>query len=62
MKQRYARVYNNIVTHLVQVQANWLELNSWPDVPGEWIPCSEPVNCEWQYDPSTKVFSPPGNK
>ena len=62
MKHRYARVYNNIVTHLVQAQTEWINLNPWLDVPGEWIECGEPVNCEWQYDAATQTFSPPANK
>lgn len=62
MKQRYARVYNGVVTHMVQAQPNWIDLNPWPDVPGTWIPCLESVSTEWQYNPATQTFSAPANK
>lgn len=62
MKQSYywARVYNNVVTHKVQVFVdNWTETNPWTNVPGEWIQTTQEVNCEWIYDPVTKTFSAP---
>ena len=62
MKHRYARVHNGVVTHMVQTQPQWIDLNPWPDVPGIWIECAESVSTEWQYDSATKVFLPPVNK
>jgi hypothetical protein len=59
MKQNYARVYQGRVTHLAQVQPNWIDENPWTDVPGEWISAPNGVNTEWRYSTETNTFSPP---
>lgn len=59
MKQRFVRVANGVVTHMVQVQPEWIDLNPWPHLPGEWMACEEPVNCEWHYQADTQTWQPP---
>jgi hypothetical protein len=61
MKQRYARVHNERVTHLALVQAGWIDENPWPRIPGEWHPAPEPVTLGWKYSTETNTFSPPDN-
>jgi hypothetical protein len=60
MKHRYARVFEGLVTHLAQVQPEWIELNPWTNIPGEWVPAPNGVNTEWQYNAATQTFLPPG--
>jgi hypothetical protein len=55
----WARVHENVVTHLVNSTDNWVLLNPWPTIPGEWIQVDSTVKGGWLYDPETGTFTPP---
>jgi hypothetical protein len=58
----YGRILNNVVTHTVQTPVrNWLELNPWLDVPGEWETLPDHVRVKWTKDPATGTWSAPTN-
>jgi hypothetical protein len=55
----WARVDQNVVTHLVNSTLDWVDLNPWPNFPGVWIQTDSTVKAGWHYDPDTGVFTPP---
>jgi hypothetical protein len=55
----WARVNDNVVTHLVNCTLDWVKLNAWPDHPGVWILSDSRVRSGWHYDPANGVFTPP---
>lgn len=62
--KRWARVNNNVCTHLVETQRqDWAETQLWSDIPGVWEDVSDSsVNTEWTKDTQTGAWSPPPGK
>jgi len=55
----YARMHNNRVIHQISTSdANWAELNPWPDVPGEWEIVPSDVRSLWERNPETGAWIP----
>jgi hypothetical protein len=58
----YGRIHNNVVTHTVQTpRKNWVELNPWTEVPGEWEILPDHVKPKWTKDTATGTWSEPTN-